>query len=66
VRCPPARTFRVRPLSPNTPNIDAFNGETVTRETLLRYPFKSRRVNVLIREFVWKTARQPSNLTVTV
>src|SRR6266705_6315053 len=29
--------------------IDAFNGKTVTRETLLRYTFKSHLVNVLIR-----------------
>jgi hypothetical protein len=35
--------------------IDAFNGKTVTRETLLRYTFKSVPVNVLIRGNLWKT-----------
>ena len=35
--------------------IDAFNGKTVTRETLLRYTFKSGPVNVLIRGNLWKT-----------
>jgi inner membrane protein len=37
--------------------IDAFNGKSVTRETLLRYTFKSLPVNVLIRGFLWKTSR---------
>src|SRR5260370_37573605 len=36
--------------------IDAFNGKTVTRETLLRYTFKSLPVNVLIRGFLWKNS----------
>jgi hypothetical protein len=36
--------------------IDAFNGKTVTRETLLRYTFKSLPVNVLIRGFLCKTS----------
>src|SRR5258708_26190041 len=36
--------------------IDAFNGKTVTRETLLRYTFKSYLVNVLIGGFLWKTS----------
>ena len=40
--------------------IDAFHGKTVTRETLLRYTFKSRYVNVLISGNVWKTARPAS------
>jgi inner membrane protein len=35
--------------------IDAFNGKSVTRETLLRYTFKSLPVNVLIRGFLCKT-----------
>ena len=35
--------------------IDAFKGRTVTRETLIRYTFKSHLVNVLIRGFLWKT-----------
>src|SRR5436190_17251038 len=60
--CPPparalpgSRTFEARPLPPSTSNIDAFNGKTVTRETLLRYTFKSCPVNVLIRGNLWKT-----------
>jgi hypothetical protein len=36
--------------------IDAFNGKTVTRETLLRYTLKSHLVNILIRGFLWKTS----------
>jgi hypothetical protein len=36
--------------------IDAFNGKSVTRETLLRYTVKSLHVNVLIRGFLWKTS----------
>src|SRR5215470_15433834 len=41
-------------------NIDAFNGKTVTRETLVRYTFKSPPVNLLIRGNVWKnTAALP-------
>src|ERR1700694_3785743 len=36
--------------------IDAINGKTVTRETLLRYTFKSHPVNVLIRGFLWKNS----------
>src|SRR5438132_13034495 len=38
--------------------IDAFNGKTVTRETLLRYTFKSHLVNILILGFLWKTLGQ--------
>ena len=47
--------------------IDAFNGKTVTRETLLRYTFKSRPVNVLIRGFLWKTLgpERPSDYSVS-
>jgi hypothetical protein len=64
VRClPPAPQGSASPAKYTY--IDAFSGETVTRETLLRYTFKSRRVNVLIRANVWKTAWQPSNLAVT-
>ena len=40
--------------------IDAFNGKTVTRETLLRYTFKSLPVNVLIRGFLWKNSHPDS------
>src|SRR5258708_621783 len=40
--------------------IDAFNGKTVTRETLLRYTFKSHLVNVLIRGFLWKNSHPDS------
>jgi hypothetical protein len=36
-------------------NIDAFDGKTVTRETLLRYTFKSLPVNVLIGGKLYKT-----------
>src|SRR5216683_2720434 len=36
--------------------IDAFNGKTVTRQTLLRYTLKSHLVNVLIRGFLWKNS----------
>src|SRR6266700_3382280 len=43
--------------------IDAFNGKTVTRETLLRYTFKSHLVNVLIRGFLWKNLPPGLNLT---
>src|SRR5438552_12501683 len=53
---PASRTFGARPQPLNTLTIDAFNGKTVTRETLLRYTFKSRLVNVLIRGFLWKTS----------
>src|SRR6266850_90131 len=35
--------------------IDALNGKTVTRETLLRYTLKSHSVNDLIRGDLWKT-----------
>src|SRR6267142_2414530 len=35
--------------------IDALNGKTVTRETLLRYTLKSHSVNDLIRGNLWKT-----------
>jgi hypothetical protein len=34
--------------------IDAFNGKYVTRETLLRYTFKSHSVNILIGGKLWK------------
>jgi len=34
--------------------IDALNGKTVTRETLLRYTLKSYSVNDLIRGGLWK------------
>src|SRR6266567_3698461 len=48
------------PWSPARPAkhtyIDAFNGKTVTRQTLLRYTFKSLAVNVLIRGFLWKNS----------
>jgi len=36
-------------------DIDALNGKTVTRETLLRYTLKSHSVNDLIRGSLWKT-----------
>src|SRR6267142_4461865 len=35
--------------------IDALNGKTVTRETLLRYTLKSYSVNDLIRGSLWET-----------
>src|SRR6266404_414668 len=35
--------------------IDALNGKTVTRETLLRYTLKSYSVNDLIRGRLWET-----------
>src|SRR5437660_8620046 len=54
VRCPLPALLGAWPQPLNTPNIDAFNGKTVTRETLLRYTFKSCLVNVLIRGFLWK------------
>src|ERR1700674_1365453 len=43
--------------------IDAFNGKTVTRETLLRYTFKSSPVNILIRGNLWKILPLGFNLT---
>src|SRR5207302_4907644 len=57
VRCPLPALLGAWPQPLNTPNIDAFNGKTVTPKTLLRYTFKSRLVNVLIRGFLWKTCR---------
>src|SRR5207302_6367958 len=54
---PASRTFGGPAPAAKYTYIDAFNGKTVTRETLLRYTFKSRLVNVLIRGFLWKTCR---------
>jgi inner membrane protein len=54
VRCPIPHFRGPAPAIKYT-YIDAFNGKSVTRETLLRYLFKSLPVNVLIRGFLWKT-----------
>jgi hypothetical protein len=46
--------------------IDALDGKTVTRETLLRYTVKSHSVNDLIREGLWKflhRARSPNGVS---
>src|SRR5207302_6251431 len=51
---PASRTFGGPAPAAKYTYIDAFNGKTVTRETLLRYTFKSCLVNVLIRGFLWK------------
>src|SRR5260370_15421006 len=55
VRCPLPHSGSPAPAANHT-YIDAFNGKTVTRETLLRYTLKSRLVNVLIRGFLWITS----------
>jgi inner membrane protein len=54
VRCPIPHFESPAPAIKHT-YIDAFHGKTVTRETLLRYTFKSLAVNVLIGGFLWKT-----------
>src|SRR5579864_4857771 len=51
----PVRILRAIPAAKYI-NIDAFNGKTVTRKTLLRYTLKSPGVNLLIRGNVWKKA----------
>src|SRR5438094_4235125 len=53
---PASRTFGGLAPAAKYTYIDAFNGKTVTRETLLRYTFKSHCVNILIRGFLWKTS----------
>src|SRR5206468_8917375 len=54
---PASRTFGGLAPAAKYTYIDAFNGKTVTRETLLRYTFKSRLVNVLIPGFLGETCR---------
>src|SRR6266850_2001649 len=43
--------------------IDALNGKTVTRETLLRYTLKSHSVNDLIRGNLWETLEGRTSTT---
>src|SRR6267378_676468 len=62
VRCPLPALLEPGPCAKYT-HIDAFNGKTVTRETLLRYTFKSHRVNVLFHGFLWKTSWPGFKLT---
>jgi hypothetical protein len=57
----PMRTLKTVPAAKYI-DIDAFNGKTVTRKTLLRYTLKSPGVNLLIRGNVWKKAIQTSTL----
>src|SRR5205823_12278682 len=59
---PASRTFGGLAPAAKYTYIDAFNGKTVTRETLLRYTFKSGPVNVLIRGNLWKTWRSGFDL----
>src|SRR5438552_226142 len=63
IRCPPRASLISRTFGGPAPaakyiDIDAFNGRTVTRETLLSYRVHRPSVNLIFRGNVWKNTGQ--------